>query len=222
MFIGHFAVGLAAKRTVPKISLGTTFLACQFADLLWPVLVIMGIERVSVDHLATTFTPLNFEHYPWSHSLGMSLIWALCFFLLLKALKFSYVEAGALGLVVFSHWILDVITHRPDVPIWFGYGPRLGLGLWNSASGTLIIELAMFAIGVWLYVSSTKSNNKKGTWGFWGLIAFLLVAYFLNAFGPKPPMETPGVQIAVPALAFSLLVAWAYWIDRNRTAVVKS
>jgi membrane-bound metal-dependent hydrolase YbcI (DUF457 family) len=221
MFIGHLAVGFAAKKAAPRISLGTTFLACQAADLLWPVLVIMGIERVSVDHSATAFTPLNFEHYPWSHSLGMSLAWALVAFLLLKALKFSHLEAGTLGLVVFSHWILDVLTHRPDVPFWFGDSPKLGFGLWNSVTGTLVVELAMFAIGIWLYLNNTKSNNKKGTWGFWSLIAFLLVVYFGNAFGPKPPVDTPPVLIAGPALAIWLLVAWAYWTDKNRTVVAR-
>ncbi len=219
MFIGHFAIGLAAKKAAPGLSLGTTFLACQLADLLWPVLVIMGIERVSVDHSATAFTPLNFEHYPWSHSLGMSLVWSLVAFLLLKALKFSHFEAGALGFVVFSHWILDVLTHRPDVPFWFGDGPKLGFGLWNSRTGTLMVELALFAIGIWLYLSNTKSNNKKGRWGFWSLIAFLLIAYFGNAFGPKPPVDTPPVLIAGPALAIWLLVAWAYWTDKNRAIV---
>jgi len=216
MFIGHFAAGLVAKKAAPRLSLGATFLACQAADLIWPVLVIIGRERVSVDHAATAFTPFNFEHYPWSHSLGMSVVWALLAFLLLRALKFNNVEAGVLGLVVFSHWILDVLTHRPDVPLWFGDSPKFGFGLWNSVTGTLVVELALFGIGIWLYVKNTKPNNKRGTWVFWSLIAFLLVMYVGVAFGPKPPVDTPSVQIAGPALAMWLLVGWAYWADRNR------
>jgi hypothetical protein len=117
------------------------------------LLVIMGVERVSVDQSATAFTPLNLEYYPWSHSSVMSLVWSLVMILLLKALKFSHFEAGALGLVVFSHWVLDALIHRPDISLWFGDGPKIGLGLWNSIAGTLVVELTLFAIGIWLYRS---------------------------------------------------------------------
>ena len=221
MLIGHFAVGLSAKKAAPRISLGTAFLACQASDLLTPVLVLAGIERVSIDHSATVFAPFNLEHYPWSHSLVMSLVGSLVAFLLLKALRYSHLEAGAIGLAVLSHWALDVLTHRPDVPLWFGESPKIGLGLWNSIAGTLVVELALFAIGVWLYVGSTTSKNKKGSWGFWGLIAFLLVMYLAIAFGPKPPEDAPPAMIAGPGMVMWLLVAWAYWVDKNRKAVGK-
>ncbi len=212
MFVGHFAVSLAAKKAAPKVSLGTTFMAAQLLDLIWPVLVLADVERVRVDHAATAFTPLAFESYPWSHSLGMSVIWSLLAFLFLKALKRSHLEAGVVAGLVLSHWLLDYLTHRPDMPLWFGES-KMGLGLWNSVPATLAVELALFGAGIWLYLGATRRQTRR--WGFWGLIGFLLLVYFANAFAPKPPLDTAPGAIAGPALALWLIVAWAYWVDRR-------
>ena len=217
MFVGHFAVALAAKTTAPKISLGILFIACQALDLIWPVLVLIGLERVSVDYSATAFTPLDFEHYPWSHSLGMAVVWSLVAFGVAKLVHRSNRESGIVAAVVLSHWVLDLLTHRPDLPLWFGDSPRLGIGLWNSVSATLVVELALFAAAIWVYSKLTVEKSKKGTWAFWSLIAFLVLAYFANAFGPKPPADATASMIAGPALAFWLLIPWAHWADRNRT-----
>jgi len=162
MFIGHFAVGLAAKSAAPRMSLAVTFAACQLLDLIWPVLVLAGIERVRVDHDATAFTPLDLEYYPWSHSLGMTLIWSLLVFGLMKVLGRTNVEAVVVALTVLSHWLLDLLTHRADLPLWFGDGPELGLGLWSSTAGTLLVELGLFAAGTWLYVRKTTADNRRG------------------------------------------------------------
>lgn len=218
MFVGHFAVSLAAKRAAPRVSLGTTFMAGQLLDLIWPVLVLADVERVRVDHAATAFTPLAFESYPWSHSLGMSVLWSLLAFLLLKAFKRSHLEAGVVAAVVFSHWALDFMTHRPDMPLWFGES-KVGLGLWNSVPATVAVELVLFGAGIWLYLRATRATRTAGAptrrWGFWLLIGFLTLVYFANAFGPKPAEDTAPALIAGPALALWLVVAWAYWVDRR-------
>ena len=169
-----------------------------------------------VDHAATAFTPLDFEYYPWSHSLGMSVIWSLVAFGLFKVLKRSTLDAGVIAAVVSSHWVLDVLTHRPDLPLWFGDSSKLGFGLWNSVAAIIIVELALFGGAVWLYVRETTASSNKGKWVFWSLIGFVTLIYFGNAFGPKPEMGTPAAAIAGPALAFWLLIAWAYWADRHR------
>jgi membrane-bound metal-dependent hydrolase YbcI (DUF457 family) len=149
MFLGHFAIGFAAKRAAPRASLGTLFLAAQFIDLLWPLLVLAGIERVRIAPGITVVTPLDFEHYPWSHSLLMVLVWGVLFagvyFLIRRDRRTSLV----LGLAVVSHWVLDWLTHRPDLPLAPG-AERVGLGLWNSFAGTLIVEVGLFALGVFL------------------------------------------------------------------------
>jgi hypothetical protein len=122
--------------------------------------------------------------------------------------------AFVVGLLVLSHWVLDLITHRPDLPIVPG-GLRVGLGLWNSVGWTLVAEFGLLALGVWIYVRSTVAKNKTGRWALWSLVAFLGVMYLANVFGPPPP----GVRaIAWAGHAMWLLVLWGWWIDRNRVA----
>src|SRR3954468_19975264 len=115
MFIGHFGLGFGAKRAAPAVSLGALFTACQFADLLWPTLVLAGLERVEVQPGATRMTPLDFVSYPYSHSLVALVVWGALFGAVYVAATRSTALAGAtLGLLVVSHWLLDVLIHRPD------------------------------------------------------------------------------------------------------------
>jgi len=215
MFIGHIAVGLAAKKAVPKVSLGTLFLCVSFVDLLWPSFLMLGWEHVRIAPGNTAVTPLDFYDYPISHSLIASLGWSLLvgglFFLFKKNLR----AAVVLFFCVFSHWILDFASHRPDMPVFFD-GPYLGLGLWNSVAATMITELAMFGAGAWLYVKTTRALNKRGHISFWSLIVFLVIMYFGNLFGPPPPDEK---SLMIFAQFGWSLVIWGYWIDRNREAV---
>ena len=215
MFIGHFAAGLATKKVAAKPSLGTLFIAAQFIDLLWPVLLLMGMESVVVDPDNTVVTPLNFTHYPISHSLLAVLIWAVLLggiYFLIKRDKKSSIW---LGLLVISHWLLDLVVHRPDLPLLPGRGQiKVGLGLWNSLYGTMILELALLGIGVYFYTSVTKARNKTGRYAFWALIVFLVLVYFSNLFGPPPPPDES--MIGLVGLSQWILVIWAYWIDYNR------
>lgn len=216
MFLGHFGVGFGAKSAAPRVSLGTLFLAAQFVDLLWPTLLLVGLEKVVISPGITRVTPLDFTDYPITHSLLLSLVWAVLFggayYLLRKYPKGAWI----CGAAVLSHWVLDLLTHRPDLPLVPGGATRVGLGLWNSLSGTLVLELGIFAIGVWLYLRSTRALDRTGTVALWALVGFLLISYFSNLFGPPPPNET---ALAWVAQAQWLLVIWAFWIDRHRTAV---
>ncbi|MBI5215571.1 MAG: hypothetical protein HY960_07435 [Ignavibacteriae bacterium] len=213
MFIGHFAVGFAVKKLAPKSNLATNFIAVQFLDLLWPPLLLLGVERVAIEPGNTAVTPLNFISYPYSHSLLMTALWATLvagvYFLVRKEKR----EAMVLWFAVLSHWILDVITHRPDLPLTPGSSSFFGFGLWNSVAATVIIEGGLFALGIYFYTIATKVKNKKGIIGFWSLIAFLLLIYCMNLFGPPPP----NVE-AIPwaGLSLWLLVLWAWWVERNR------
>jgi len=216
MFIGHFAVGMGAKALAPRVSLGTLFLAAQFVDLLWPTLLLLGIERVRIDPGATRVTPLDFAYYPVTHSLAMAILWALGFALVYQALRRYPRGALVVGAAVVSHWLLDAVAHRPDLPLYPGGGPLIGLGLWSSLAGTLVVELSLFAAGIGLYLRATRSRDATGTWAFWALVAFLGAIYAANIFGPPPP----SVQaIAWAGHAQWLLVAWGYWVDRHRDAV---
>ena len=213
MFIGHFGTAFAAKKFAPKPSLGTLILAAQFIDLLWPVLLLLGIEKVAIDPGNTAVTPLDFYHYPISHSLLGVLGWAVLFGLVYYLIKKNWKNSLGLGVLVLSHWVLDLLTHRPDLLLIPGLELKVGLGLWNSLIGTLIIELAIFAGGVYLYLKMTKAKNRKGSYGAWGSIIFLLLVYSSNIFGAAPPSVEP---IAYIGLLQWLLVLWGYWIDRNR------
>ena len=212
MFVGHFGLALAAKRLAPRASLAVLILAAQLADVVWPVLVALGIEQVRIDPGNTAFTPLDFVSYPYSHSLLLLVVWGL----VLGVLTRTHVHARAAipliaGLVV-SHWVLDWITHRPDMPLFPG-GPHLGLGLWNSVPGTLAVELVMFAAGVWIYAGITRAKDAVGRWGFFTLMAFLLLAYFANLHSVPPSVTAVFTVSMVGAL---VIAAWAWWVDRHR------
>ena len=214
MFIGHFGVGLAAKKVATKTSLGTLFLATQFIDLLWPLFLIFGIEQVKIDPGNTAFTPFDFVLYPYSHSLIAVLFWSLIFgsiyFLIKKDLKTSI----WLGVLVLSHWILDFITHRPDLPLLIGSSsPMVGLGIWNSVIATILIEGGIFILGVYLFIKITKARNKIGFYSFWSLIIFLILIYGMNLLGPPPESVD---AIGYVGLSQWLIIAWGYWIGKNR------
>jgi membrane-bound metal-dependent hydrolase YbcI (DUF457 family) len=219
MFIGHFGLGLGAKRVSPGVSLGALFLACQFADLLWPTLVIAGIERVEVAPGATVFTPLDFVSYPYSHSLVALVLWgALVGLVYMVSRRATAAAAATLALLVVSHWLLDYITHRPDMPLTLSGAPRVGLGLWNSLAGTLVLEGVVFGGGLAMYLRSTTARDRIGSIGLWSLVMFMLVVYLAASFGPPPPSPA---AIAWSAQAMWLLVLWGYWVDRHRTPVAR-
>lgn len=214
MFIGHFAVAFAAKKIEPEVSLGTTFAAAQLADVVWPVFVLAGIEHVAIAPGDTPVTPLRFESYPYTHSLVAGVLWALLFAGLHYVSRRRPRAALVLGLLVVSHWVLDVASHRPDMPVT-PWGPlRLGLGLWYSLPATVLVEGALFAAGVWLYVSATRGRDRIGRNGLAALVAFLVVLYAGNLLGPPPPsVEAIGWA---GILGAAILVAWATWVDRHR------
>jgi len=213
MFIGHVAVGFAAKRVAPKTSLGLLIAAPLALDLLWPVLVLVGVERVRIDPGNTAFTPLAFTYYPWSHSLLMSLVWSVLAGVAYWLWRRYAVGALVLGAGVFSHWVLDAVSHRPDMPLYPGGATMVGLGLWNSVPATLVVECLMYAAGVWLYARATKPRDRIGTYGFWSFVAFQLLVYAMNEFGPPPPSAQ---AIGCMGLALWLLPVWAWWFDSHR------
>jgi hypothetical protein len=213
MFVGHFAVGFGAKAAAPQVSLGTLFLAAQLADLLWPTLLLLGVEHVRIEPGATRVTPLVFTHYPISHSLLGVIAWGTLAALVYLGLRRSLRGALIVGLLVVSHWLLDVVVHAPDLPLAPDSPVFLGLSLWHSLAGTLVVELAIFVLGAGIYLRVTEAVDRTGTWALWSLIAFLLAIYLGNLFGPPPPSVT---AIALAGHAQWLLVLWGWWVDRHR------
>ena len=215
MFIGHFAAALAAKRAAPRAALGWLVVACQLPDIIWPVLLLVGVERARIEPGNTAFTPLAFDHYPWSHSLLLVGVWAVALAAFYRLRGGPRRESFVIAALVVSHWLLDWITHRPDLPLVPGGGPRLGLGLWNSVVATLAVEVILFAIGVWVYSRATTPRDRTGRWAWIALVAFLVVIHGANAVSPPPPNMT---VVAVGGFAIWLLVWWAAWVDRHRRA----
>lgn len=213
MFLGHFALGFAAKSAAPRVSLGTLFLAAQFIDLLWPTFLFMGLERVRIEPGATAVVPLVFEHYPYTHSLLAVLGWAVLIgglhFLLLRDRR----SAIVLGLLVLSHWVLDLLVHKPDLQILPWSNTVVGLRLWTSLTLTLALEVPLFMLGVWLYARNTRAGDAAGRWGLVGLVLFLFVVYAGNVLGSPPPSVT---AIAWIGQLQWLLVLLGYWVDRHR------
>lgn len=213
MFIGHFALGLAAKRATPRVSLAVLFAAAQFADLLWPVLVALGLEQVRIDPGNTAFTPLDFVSYPYSHSLALLVLWGVAFAWLCRPIARGRRAFAIIGALVVSHWVLDYLTHRPDLPLYPG-GPKLGLGLWNSIAATIAVEVPIFAVGLWIYTRATRPRDGVGRWAFASLIVALLAIYAANVFGPPPPSVK---ALWIAAIAGSTVITlWSWWADAHR------
>lgn len=214
MFLGHWAIGFAAKRAAPAVSLGTLFLAAQWVDLVWPTLLLAGAERVAIAPGITRVTPLDFTHYPWTHSLAAAAAWGALVGGVHFAARRRAVAAAVVGLAVVSHWLLDLVVHRPDLPLVPG-GAVYGLGLWRSLPATLAVEALLLAGGAWLYGRTTRPRDRAGRVGFAALLATFTAVYLASALGPPPPN--------VAAIAWAghlqwLFVAWGYWLDRHREA----
>jgi hypothetical protein len=235
MFIGHYGVGLAGKAAAPRVSLATWFAAVQLLDLLWPIFLLLGWEHVRIAPGITRLTPLDFYDYPISHSLVGAIAWSIAFaavYRLVTGLRTSssqapsqagegsHVAAGGwtailLGLGVFSHWLLDLLVHRPDLPL-LPHGPHVGLGLWNLPAVAVPLELAIYLGGAALYLRSTRprpEGTAAARWATWLLLLALPGFWLAAAFGPPPPDTR---SLAWGGLLLWLFLPWAWWCDRNR------
>jgi len=218
VFLSHFAVGFAAKKAAPAVSLGTLFLSCQLADIIWPNLVLLGVEHVEIAPGITTVTPLDFISYPYSHSLVALALWAAlaaALYRLIRGRSATTISLIVIAGVVLSHWVLDVASHRPDMPIAPGVDLKLGLELWHSLHATMAVEFAMLGIGLWIYIRVTKPIDRTGTVALWSVVAVLVILYLASVFGPPPPSAQ---AVAWSAEGVWLFVLAGYWIDRHRSA----
>ena len=213
MFIGHFGVGFAGTAAAPRLSLGTAFLAAQFLDLLWPTLLMLGVEHVRIEPGATAVVPLAFDDYPYSHSLLMVTGWGILLGVCHWTMKRDRAVAIAIALLVVSHWFLDLLVHRPDLPVLPWSDVKFGFEAWSSLPLTLALEVPIFIGGLLWYVRSTAARDRTGQWALWSLVALLVVIHIGNMAGPPPPDV---MAIAWVGQLQWLIVAWGWWIDRHR------
>jgi hypothetical protein len=214
MFVGHYAAGFLGKRAAPRVGLGWLLLAATLMDLLWAAFLLLGLEHARIVPGFTAANPLDLYDYPWSHSLllgfGWSALAAAGWWLWRRDAR----GAAVLGAVVFSHWLLDLASHLPDLPLWPGGGRRMGLGLWGSVTATVVVEGGLWLLAVVLYARGTRARDRVGSVGLWAFVALLSAAY-AGSFGGAPP----SVQaIAGTNLTTALLLLWAAWFDRHREA----
>jgi len=213
MFLGHYAVGFASKKFAPRTSLGALIAAPILLDLLWPIFLLMGLESVSVEAAGNPFLRLHFDSYPLSHGLVAVIGWATLFASIYFGLVRYLTGAIVIWIGVVSHWLLDYIVHRPDLPLSVSSNRLLGLGLWNYRWQTIAVELLLLILGVWIYVRETRAKDKIGGYGFAAFIGLLLVAYAGAAFGPPPSSVK---KLAVVTLFTWLLIPCAWWFDNHR------
>lgn len=216
MFVGHIGVALGAKGVAPKVPLPVLILAAQFLDVLWPILVMAGIEHARIEPGYTAVSPLVFYYYPYSHSLLAAAAWAGAFGAAYYFFRGEPWEGWVLTALVLSHWPLDFIVHRPDLLLYPGGDEHYGYALWNSLEHTLLLEGAIFLVGILLYVGTTEAQDSIGNYSFWSLMLLLVLGWLGSIYGPTPPTMT---AVAVVGLAGMLVIfVWAGWIERHRIA----
>ena len=215
MFIGHFAVGYGAKRYAPRAPLWALMAAPLLADILWTVFLLTGWEHARIRVGDTRYTPLDLYDFPWSHSLVMLVVWATVLGAGYFLWKRDWAGVLAIWIGVVSHWALDWITHRADMPLYPG-GPKFGLGLWNSIAGTMAVEIMMLAVGVGTYARATRARDWIGRYFFWGYVVVLMIFYVGDRFGRQPSSVN---EIAWTGVVLTVvMLVWAGWFDAHREA----
>lgn len=216
MFVGHYAASLALKKFEKRASLGVLFLAVQFVDILFFPFVLLGIERVNIIENYTQSTHFQLEYMPFTHSLVGSILWAVLAYALFRwVLVKDKSVALVVAVAVFSHWVFDLLVHTPDLPLLTDASTKFGLGLWNNAIATYVLEAVLLLGATWLYLKSTTPISKGGKYGMVVFVVFMLLMNIGNVFGP---LQTDSkVVMSVSALAaYFLFAAVAFWLDKKR------
>jgi hypothetical protein len=212
MVVGHLALGLSAKRATRDTSLVWLLIAPNFVDLLWPIFLLAGLERVRIDPGNTAFTALAFDYYPWTHSLLMGVVWGVVLGGLARLSGVSRTGAAIVGALVVSHWGLDFITHRPDLPLSPWTAGLYGLGLWNSIAATLVVEGLLWIAGMAAFLSTWRLRGWNGQIAFWSFVVFITLLWASGPFTPPPPDPH---TLASMAMFGWIMVPWAWWIART-------
>jgi hypothetical protein len=188
MFIGHYGVAFVARGIEPRVPLWAYFIAVQWVDILWCVLVLLGVERVHIEPGVNPSGPLVFDYYPYSHSLLAGVLWGLaafCAYLLIARARDAQRAGLVLGLAVLSHWLLDFLVHLPDLDL-VSESYKVGLGLWRHPGIEIAIELVLVVSGLVLYFRSSPSLSVPRRVALVALCVTIGVVQLVGDYGPPP------------------------------------
>lgn len=216
MLVGHFGVGLAAKRIAPETSAGTLMLASLLPDFLAWILLLAGVEHARIHPGITRTNALDLYDIAISHSLAMDAVWGALFagayFLWRRHRRASWI----IFFVVLSHWLLDFLSHRPDMPLAPGAHQYFGLGLYNSPLAILLVEGLIWFAGLVTYARCTRPRKRSGAYLLWAMVVLLTAVWVASLGGAAPSALTPaGISSLI---FFFIVVLWAYLLDRLRPA----
>ncbi|WP_300542151.1 hypothetical protein [Maricaulis sp.] len=217
MFVGHYGPALAGKAVAKSVPLWTLFFAVQLVDVAWGIFVANGIEHVRIVPGFTEANPLDLYDMPLTHSLPGALVWSVGAGLVYAIWARSQKRLGGvvIAAAVFSHWLLDLIVHVPDLPLWPG-GPEVGLGLWNNYPLALTAEMAVLVAGLFLYLRVTEAKNATGRIWPWAFLALLVLAEYANH--TLPPPESAAAAGYMATATFIVLTGLAAICDLTRRA----
>jgi hypothetical protein len=208
MFVGHYAVAFAAKRFTPRSSLGILFIFVQFLDVLWAPAILLGFEHARVVPGLLPASSLDLYDMPWTHGLVAAIAWSWFVF------RFS--KNAVFGACVFSHWILDFIAHRPDLPLFRG-GTVVGLGLWRFREASYLVEVGLLIAGFLIYQQTTRAKTRAGEYAMKVFVGALILLEGYNLYGPEPANIQ---QVAISAeVAYCVLAAVAWRLDLLREPI---
>ncbi len=220
MFIGHLGAGLAMRKFDKKTNLAWFFVSVLFLDLLLWILILIGIEKVIVPENFEKLHYLNFI-FPYSHSLIAAIAWSILVYIIVEIRTKRRITAILLGLGVFSHYIFDFLVHTPDLTIFGDNSAVIGLGLWNHIYIALIVELALFFAGLYIYLKETRGIGFGGKYGMYIFSIILVVAAIVSQLLSPRPQN--GNEVAGSALlSIVLVILISFWLDRKRLPVNRS
>ena len=215
MFVGHYGPSFAAKAAKTSIPLWVLFIAVQLLDVFWGIFVLLGIEKVRIIPGITATNPLDLYYMPYTHSLLGAMLWsagaAIAYYLFRKADGLT--AAALVGVAVFSHWVLDWLVHRPDLPL-YDNSLKVGLGLWDYPAYAFLLEIAVLFSGMYLYMKATTRVAPGGTFGFviFGFIMLAIQAYVF--FGPPPVSDKAAAMTAL--VSYFVFAGTSFWLERKR------
>lgn len=213
MFVGHYGPSFLARRADRTIPLWVLFIAVQFLDVLWAPFVLLGVEKVRIVPGITKASPLDLYYMPYSHGLLTAIGWSIVFGAAYQLIARPAAARASLivGLAVFSHWVLDLLVHRPDLPL-YDNAAKVGLGLWNVPAIELPLEALILLGGMWLYLRDDLSGAKR-TYVFGALLVVLQVVSF---YAPPPPTVTAVAWTAILSYLVFALVIW--WLEDRKSS----